>query len=211
MVPSVIPQLVASNGTAALRAAIADPDRYACEPKVDGVRGLIVFGPDGALETRNRRGIRRDWLRGDAFEGGLRRLGNGLPILWNGTVLDGELTAGRFQTTMVALFGSKRHRPDLRLVVFGLPSSPGPTSGRCRGTSDANGWSSSRRRSTFRSSCHRSSRRHAVLLSIWRTGVWRGSSSKDRTSPYKDGTRAGWHKVKDPSWIQREAWRFDRR
>jgi hypothetical protein len=34
---------------------------------------------------------------------------------------------------------------------------------------------------------------------------------KDRTSTYRDGSRAGWHKVKDPSWIDREAWRFDRR
>ena len=34
---------------------------------------------------------------------------------------------------------------------------------------------------------------------------------KDRTSPYRDGTRAGWTKVKDRSWYEREAWRFDRR
>jgi ATP-dependent DNA ligase len=34
---------------------------------------------------------------------------------------------------------------------------------------------------------------------------------KDRTSAYRDGTRAGWSKVKDRSWHQREAWRFDRR
>src|SRR5215207_8247600 len=96
MVPAVRPMLVANNGKAALRAAIADPERYACEPKVDGVRGLVVYGPDGALETRNRNGIRRDWLRGDAFESGLRRLAGRLPILWEGTVLDGELTADGF-------------------------------------------------------------------------------------------------------------------
>jgi hypothetical protein len=29
-------------------------------------------------------------LRRDAFEGGLLRLANRLPILWHGTVLDGE-------------------------------------------------------------------------------------------------------------------------
>ncbi len=34
---------------------------------------------------------------------------------------------------------------------------------------------------------------------------------KDRTSKYRDGTRAGWSKVKDRSWYEREAWRFDRR
>jgi hypothetical protein len=57
VIPSVLPMLVANIGTAALRAAIADPERYACEPKVDGVR--------------------RDWLRGDDFERGLRRLASG--------------------------------------------------------------------------------------------------------------------------------------
>jgi ATP-dependent DNA ligase len=121
VLPSVLPQLVASNGLQALRAAIADPDRYACEPKVDGVRGLVVYGPDGVLETRNRNGVRRDWLRGDWFETGLRRLGRRLPLLWDGTVLDGELTTGRFQTTMAALMGSKTHRANLRLVVFDVP------------------------------------------------------------------------------------------
>ena len=64
---NVIPQLVANNGPAALRTAIADPLRYACEPKVDGVRGLIDYAV-GSVETRNRRGERRDWLRGNDFE-----------------------------------------------------------------------------------------------------------------------------------------------
>ena len=68
MVPSVTPQLVANTGLRALRSAIAGPERFACEPKVDGVRGLVVYRPDGAIETRNRRGGRRDWLRGDAFD-----------------------------------------------------------------------------------------------------------------------------------------------
>jgi ATP-dependent DNA ligase len=81
MVPPVTPQLVANSGLRTLRAAITDPERYACEPKVDGVRGLVVYQPDGRIETRNRRGERRDWLRGDAFDGGLRRLANRLPLL----------------------------------------------------------------------------------------------------------------------------------
>jgi ATP-dependent DNA ligase len=79
MTPAVIPQLVANDGTRAMRAAIADPERFSCEPKVDGVRGL------------------------------------------EGIVL------------------------------------------------------------------------------------------KDRTSTYRDGSRAGWTKVKDRSWYERESWRFDRR
>jgi hypothetical protein len=59
MVPSVTPQLVGNNALVALRLAIADPGRFACEPKVDGVRGLVVYQPDGWLETRNRSGQRR--------------------------------------------------------------------------------------------------------------------------------------------------------
>src|SRR5712691_1662248 len=80
---NVLPQLVGNRGLAGLQLAIADPHRYAIEPKVDGVRGLLVFLPDGTMETRNRRGIRRDWLRGDGFESGLRRLAQRLPILWD--------------------------------------------------------------------------------------------------------------------------------
>jgi ATP-dependent DNA ligase len=100
------------------------------EPKVDGVRGLLAFLPDQNIETRNRRGVRRDWLRGDAFEAGLRRLAGRLPILWDGTVLDGELIAGRFAGTMAALHGSHRFRAQLRFVVFDVPFLAGGTSGR---------------------------------------------------------------------------------
>jgi hypothetical protein len=39
----------------------------------------------------------------------------------------------------------------------------------------------------------------------------KGIVLKDRTSTYRDGSRRGWSNVKDPSWIEREAWRFDRR
>jgi hypothetical protein len=49
VVPSVIPQLVANTGVRALRAAIAEPDRYVVEPKVDGVRGLVVSVQTGRL------------------------------------------------------------------------------------------------------------------------------------------------------------------
>jgi hypothetical protein len=28
---------------------------------------------------------------------------------------------------------------------------------------------------------------------------------------YRDATRVGWSKVKDRSWYERQAWRFDRR
>jgi ATP-dependent DNA ligase len=34
---------------------------------------------------------------------------------------------------------------------------------------------------------------------------------KDRRSTYRDGSRVGWVKVKDPTWYQRESWRFESR
>lgn len=45
MLPSVIPQLVANDGTRALRQAIADPERFAYAPKVDAVPGLASTSP----------------------------------------------------------------------------------------------------------------------------------------------------------------------
>jgi len=41
----VLPQLVGNRGIEGLKLAIADPDRYAIEPKVDGVRGLDGVPP----------------------------------------------------------------------------------------------------------------------------------------------------------------------
>jgi len=121
IVPRVEPQLVANIGLRALDAAIAEPDRWAIEPKVAGVRGLIVYQPDGSLEARNRRGQVRDWFRHRPFRDGLLALADRLPIIWQGTVLDGELTAGRFEGTMAALQGLRRYGPALRLVVFDVP------------------------------------------------------------------------------------------
>jgi ATP-dependent DNA ligase len=42
-------------------------------------------------------------------------------------------------------------------------------------------------------------------------GRLEGIVLKDRDSTYRDGLRAGWWKVRDPSSFEREAWRFDRR
>lgn len=151
-----MPQLLGNRGLDALRDAARDPDRWAIEPKVDVVRSLVVYESGQRLETRNRYGVRRDWLRGDGFEGGLRRLTDRLPLLWHGTVLDGELTAGQFRGTMAALHGSKRYREDLRFVVFDVPVLAGVDLRRLP-------WQERRerlelvaeRRSTFRLSCRR--------------------------------------------------------
>jgi ATP-dependent DNA ligase len=207
MVPVVLPQLVASTGLRALRSAIADPDRFACEPKVDGVRGLVSFS-HGHLEARNRRGIRRGWLRGDGFELGLRALAERLPILWDGTVLDGELTAGRFSTTMAALQGSLTHRPNLRFVVFDVPVLAGVD---LRGMA----WTDRRERlellaQGFAVPLELSPivQPSADLAREMTDGRLEGIVLKDRTSRYRDGSREGWFKVKDRSRYEREAWRF---
>ncbi len=211
MLPAVVPQLVANDGPRALRQAIADPERFACEPKVDGVRGLVVYGPECTIETRNRRGERRDWLRGDEFEAGLRLLGQRLPNVWRGTVLDGELTAGRFSGTMAALLGSKRLRADLRFVVFDIPILLGAD---LRGLS----WQERRERLELLARAFDVPLELSPLVEPsvglveqMADGRLEGIVLKDRTSAYRDGSRAGWTKVKDRSWYEREAWRFDRR
>jgi hypothetical protein len=58
VLPTVVPQLVANDGTRALRQAIADPERFACEPKVDGVRGLVVYQP--GARSRHAQPARRE-------------------------------------------------------------------------------------------------------------------------------------------------------
>src|SRR5690349_251118 len=99
MLPVIAPQLVASDGLGALRAAIADPERYALEPKVDGVRALVTF--DGKrLEVRGRKGLlRRSWLACLELRRSLDALSDAVPMLREGSVLDGELWAGSFHRT----------------------------------------------------------------------------------------------------------------
>jgi bifunctional non-homologous end joining protein LigD len=207
----VLPQLVSNRGLAGLKLAISEPERYAIEPKVDGVRGLIAFLPEGTVEARNRRGIRRDWLRGDGFEAGIRHLASRLPILWDGTVLDGELIADRFSGTMAALHGSARHRLSLRFVVFDVPYL---ASVDLRPLS----WQDRRDRLELLAQAFEPPYElspvvtpEPSLVERMITGALEGVVLKDRRSTYRGGSRAGWTKVKDASWYAREAWRFDRR
>lgn len=211
MVPAVLPQLVANDGPRAIRQATADPERFACEPKVNGVRGLVVYGPEHSIEMRNRRGERRDWLRGAVFEAGLRRLAHRLPNFWLGTVLDGELTAGRFEGTMAALLGSKRYRATLRFVVFDVPVLLGVDLRDLP-------WQERRERLELLARAFDvplelspTVEPSVGLVEAMTDGRLEGIVLKDRTSTYRDGSRKGWTKIKDPSWYEREAWRFDRR
>jgi bifunctional non-homologous end joining protein LigD len=209
VVPTVTPQLLGDVGLRALRNAAAEPTRWAIEPKVDGVRGLVVFD-GGRIETRNRQGVARDWLRGDAFEAGLRRLADRLPILWHGTVIDGELTAGQFAGTLAALQGSQRLRPHLRYVAFDVPFLAGADLRRMQ-------WQDRRDRLELLAEAFDSPfelsplvQPSADLARDVVSGRLEGIVLKDRTSPYRDGARTGWLKVKDEGWYEREAWRFRR-
>ena len=80
-------------------------------------------------------------LRHEPFRRGIRALAERLPILWQGSVIDGELTAGRFSATMAALYGSREHAPNLRFVVFDVPVLAGVDLRMSRGTRDGSGWS----------------------------------------------------------------------
>jgi bifunctional non-homologous end joining protein LigD len=112
---------------------------------------------------------------------------------------------------MAALLGSKRHRANLRFVVFDvlvllgtdLRSMP---------------WEERRERLELLSKAFGIPLelsplvdRSVGLLQQMVDGRLQGIVLKDRTSTYRDGSRAGWTKFKDRTWYEREAWRFDRR
>jgi bifunctional non-homologous end joining protein LigD len=194
-----------------MQRAIADPSAYAIEPKVDGVRGLLCFREDGVIEVRNRRGLSRDWFRHEPFRRGIRALADRLPILWQGSVLDGELTAGRFSATMAALYGSKEHAPTLRFVVFDVPVLAGVDlrdepweARRERLELLATGFAYPYELSPLVEPLD-------ALVADMAHGQLEGIVLKRRDSRYRGGSRAGWSKVNDRSWYEREALRFQRR
>src|SRR4051812_44367268 len=62
--------------------------------------------PDELVELIGswRRHLRaHDWQRHRAYARGVRRLAHRLPVLWGGTILDGELEADRFASTIARL------------------------------------------------------------------------------------------------------------
>jgi len=145
---------------------------------------------------RNRRGEGRDWLRGDVFEAGLRRLADRLPLLWNGTILDGGLIAGAFRGRWprwsvpgsdVASCGS---RPST------CRSWPASTYGRCPGRPAGSGSTCSLRRSRRPSSC----RRWSTPIRPWpqrspkgaSRDLWSGIETPSSvTAPGSAGSRQG--------------------
>jgi hypothetical protein len=84
-----------------------------------------------------------------------------------------------------------------------------PTFAASRRRSGATGWSSSPAPFELPLELSPVVEPSVALLEDMTDGRLEGIVLKDRT-PYRDGTRAGWTKVKDRSWYEREAWRFDR-
>jgi hypothetical protein len=70
-----------NDGLEAMRHAIASPERYAIEPKVDGVRGLLSFDSDG-ISIRGRKGqLRERWLACQPFRRDLEAFADTLPLV----------------------------------------------------------------------------------------------------------------------------------
>jgi ATP-dependent DNA ligase len=109
------------------------------------------------------------------------------------------------------MLGSKRYRLSLRFVVFDVPVLAGTD---LRELS----WQERRDRLELLSRAFAEPYELspviepsvAIALDM-AEGRLEGIVLKDRHGSYRDGSRRGWSKVKDLSWQEREAWRFDRR
>jgi ATP-dependent DNA ligase len=102
------------------------------------------------------------------------------------------------------LYGSKRHRAALRFVVFDLLVLAGVD---LRSLA----WQDRRDRLELVAQAFDVPLELSPLVEPSRglvdqmqDGRLEGIVLKDRTAPYRDGSRAGWAKVKDRSWYERE-------
>lgn len=102
-------------------------DDYAFEEKMDGMRGLAVFDTDEQGNPRlalwNRHGENKGRLAAQTvLREELEAMGQAIPKLYEGTVLDGELIADSWNATMHLAAMSGVHDGDGRLnfIVFDL-------------------------------------------------------------------------------------------
>jgi bifunctional non-homologous end joining protein LigD len=112
---------------------------------------------------------------------------------------------------MAALLGSKKYRASLRFVAFDVPILLGADL-------RALPWQERRDRLELRARAFELPLElsplvepSVSLVADMTDGRLAGIVLKDRASTYRDGSRAGWTKIKDRGWYEREAWRFDRR
>jgi ATP-dependent DNA ligase len=197
-VPRFAAQLAAADGgTGALATAVEHPDRYRVEEKWDGWRALIVFAPDGTLSIRNRSGEDKGRIANTPLiEAALRTLGDTVPALWDGTVIDGELVGPTFAETATLLSAGGRSSTELRFVAFDLPYFAGvdrrgaPLSDRLRDLG-----------LVLRDAVPPLEASTALVADtdladvIWESGG-EGLIIKELNAPYTSGGRTGWWKLK---------------
>ena len=121
-VPRFGAQLAGDGGLTALHQVLLQPRAFRVEEKWDGFRALITFATDGSIAIRNRNGEDKGRIANTPhLEAALRDLGNALPALWQGSVLDGELVGPTFAETATLLSSGGRNSSALRFIAFDLP------------------------------------------------------------------------------------------
>lgn len=123
IIPPFEAQLAGQNG----KFPTSNLDEYAFEEKMDGLRGLVVFETDEQgnklLTLRNRHYEDKGRLNAQTvLREELENMGRAIPKLYEGTVLDGEIIADSWNSTMHLAAMSGVHDGDGRLnfVVFDL-------------------------------------------------------------------------------------------
>jgi predicted DNA-binding WGR domain protein len=121
-IPRFGAQLAGDGGAETLYDAVRTPTRYRVEEKWDGWRALVSFTPDGVVAIRNRDGVDKGRIANlSLLATALHTLGEAVPALYEGSVLDGELVGPTFAETTRLVAGGNGDQGSLRFVVFDLP------------------------------------------------------------------------------------------
>jgi bifunctional non-homologous end joining protein LigD len=181
-----------------LRAALANPGRFAIEEKFDGFRGLLRL-LDGTVTLLNRDGVDKGAKTGNAptLVAAATAWANADKARWNGTLLDGEVFGGSWSNTAHLLGGAGRTTAGLRYIVFDVPYLAGR---------DLRSLSWTERRAILVKELASAPAPFEVSVilpptasvvdDIWARGG-EGVIIKDRTADYRSGDRTTWTKIKE--------------
>jgi ATP-dependent DNA ligase len=185
------PQLAGQHGD--ITTAVARPDRYAVELKLDGIRALVTIkGNEVSAVSRN--GLPRSL---GLLRAKFQRLAEAVPMLKAGTVFDGELVAASWGETMHLLGKAGQREEGLTFVAFDLPVLAGAS---LRGET----WEKRRAALELVMQAAEAPLTISALLTpamtlpeeVWARGA-EGLIIKDRTATYQPGNRTAWTKVKN--------------